>query len=310
MSQHRLTRLAFGSMQLVTSVTPAGSPDTALAATAFNAGCVEEVIDLGRDLGGLGTFDHFVDNTRANRRVVQPSGDFIPSVAEWQAWLEFLLNGTPSGSGTITYPLGTVSKWRNFAYDRTDKVFALSNVVTAGFTISAEAGGEVKLAWRGVGQDFNPAGSFPVSPTAAYLGPRFLMGDASVTVNGVGSVKCRSVAVECDWGINGERFYSSFTTATPMKTDHNIRVRLALPLREHSALWDVGAADGGVAVSIVFAFSNRSLTLTLPAVRTQVSPPGSAAGEPEIIMPWEGTAYVASGGSANTSLSAVLDATS
>lgn len=309
MSQHRLTRLAFGPLTLVTGSAP-GAPDTAVAHTRFSTGWRKDVIDLGRELGGLGTFSHSVDNTRENVHVVQPSGEFVPSVAEWQAWLEFLLNGTPSGTGTITYPLGTVSTQRNFVFDRSDDVFALSGVVTAGFDVTAEAGGEVKLAWRGVGVTGADGGAWPVSPTAAYLGTRFLMGDAAVTVGGTSSVKCRSIRLSVDYGINGERYYSSFTTATPMKTDHNITLGLTLPLREHAALWDAGASDTGVQVVLQFAYSNRSLTFTLPAVRAVAPPPESAAGDPEIMVPWEGRAYLATGVTTpNAELSATLDTT-
>ena len=146
--------------------------------------------------------------------------------------------------------------------------------------------------------------------TLAWIGLGANLGDAAVTVGGTSAVKCRSIGISFDYGIAGDRFYSSFTTATPLKTDHNIMVRLTLPLREHYALWDAGASDTGVAVVISFGYSNRSLQFSFPAVRAVAPPPESQAGDQEIFIPWEGRAYLATGVTTpNAECSATLDVT-
>lgn len=307
-AQHRLTRLAFGSdIKLVTDPTAPAAPNTAIAAIEFDSGAETEVLDLGRDLGGLGTYSHFIDNTRENRVLCRPSGRFKPSVTEWSHWLEYLMNGTPTGTSPKTFPLGTVSKWRHWAYDRTDRTYTLTNVLTGSFEITAEAGGEVILGWNGFGLRYADDGVFPASPTAAYLGNRFLMGDAAVTIGATNLVLCQRIRLSVDYAVNAERFYASFQTATPMKTDHVIRLELVLPLREHADLYEAGAGDTGVAVTITFTYGAKVLQIVCPAVRTPAPPPRSAAGDPEILLPWNGQCFNATGVTTpNSELSIIL----
>lgn len=298
----RLTRLA---MSAVDTATPIDKP---FAFTEFDPGAVTEMIDLGRDLGGLGSLSHHVDNTRANRKLVRPSMALKPSVAEWAELLQWIMYGTPTGITTKTYPLGDREVPRAVAFDDTRQDWLLTGVAVDRAVFAAQAGGELGLRLECAGVDYSHPGTFPggLDATPTPASPRLLMGDLAVTLNGVSNVKCRSATLTVSHSLNADRFFYGFTSAGPVNTDRQVTVELDLPLGLHLALADAGAVDAGVPLTLTFSYGGKVLAFSMPAVRTPTRPVRASAGEAELFVPWQGTAFVAAGGAANSELSTTL----
>jgi hypothetical protein len=281
-----------------------------VAFTEFSPNAAPEKMDMGEEFGGMGSLDHFADNFRDNRILVAPSLAGLWTVDEWYYMLPWVMNGTPSGSGPYTFPLGVPGTRRNLIFDSTVDVWNLVGCQVSRFTLSAQASGPVAGRVECQGITFDKTTSFPASPTALTFTKRFLMGDQALTATGfTGTLQPRSVSLEIDHGTNNDRFYGSFTSGGPVNTNRKITLALSLPYKLHTALWELGAAAGGVPMSLAFtaagASSNLSLTFTMPAVVAQKPPPEVA--DPELFASWKGDVVVASGGAANSSLVAVLD---
>lgn len=277
-----LSRLA----RLGVSAVGATTIDTWIGFTAFDPGCMTEQLDTGRDLN-TGTRSHFADRSRDNQIRVAPNGRFKPTVAEWGALLEWIMGGTPTGSGTVTYPLAEREVIRSMQYDDTQTVWDLAGVAVDRATFSAQAGGELELSLDCCGTTYSDGGSFAAIESAG--GPPLIMSDLSVTIGATSNVKVQSFQLEIAHNLDKERYFNSQTNAGPVAIDRAVTLSLGIPYGLHAALRAAGAAAGGVAVTCVFTFGGNSLTFSMPAVRVPDKAPAASVPQ-ELIMPWAGQA--------------------
>lgn len=297
----KLARLAMGA-------NGSDTIDQAYAFSSVSPGAREETIDIGTGLGGYGTLAHQVANVRQNSRFCQPRMSFRPSVGELANLLPWIMLGTPSGSGTITYPLGTALAARKILWDDTQEVFELNGVCCSRAAWSASSGAELTLDVDGEGTDYAIGATFPIG-LVMPAGPRLLFRDLAVTVGGT-AVKTRSVRVEVSHGVNNDRRFFGAVSSGPANMDRVVTVSLDMPYGVHKALWDAGSAAAGVAVVVPFAYGGYSLTFTMPAVRTPTVAPDARVPD-EIFLPWNGQAFTSLDVSDNVvpELTTVLDTT-
>lgn len=313
----RLTRLAMSPAYYPGDVVP--TTYSRLMFEDFRPGARREQINQMEQAGGIGTLSNLQPNVRNNRYLVEPEGTFKPNVAEWALLLPWMMNGTPSGSGTFTYPLGQVGSRRTIMFDDTEKVWALTGCQCASWTLTAQASGEVslQLSAMGVGYDDTFATAFPSGGSLTALTQtqdRFLAGDSAITATGItGAIPFRSLSLSVDHRTNNDRFFGTFVSAGPINTAREVRVRLEIPWALGQQMYAAGTGSG-LPMSLAFVVGGKSLTFTMPAVMAPAAP--VEVQDPEAFFTWEGLACVSATAAntgpsygAETELSAVLDTT-
>lgn len=265
MSRSKLARLTIGPQ----AYTPTGLPQMSLLFSSFKPNNRQEVIDIGRDLGGFGNLNHPVDLTRKNVRRCAPTARLKPSVDELVELLPWILNTVGLGTGPYAYTPDVPAKLRWLEYtDASAVVHRLLGLAVSKATFSAQAAQELVLDLELQGTDWtNPGGT-----TYPNWGNkiRFLFGDLGLTLNGV-ATPCRSFRLTVDHGIQNDRFYAGFVSAGPLNTDRTVMLDLEIPYGLAVAAWAAGQADGGVPATLAFVGVNGAvtsqLTIYLPAVR-------------------------------------------
>lgn len=315
----RLTRLALSPAYYPGDAVP--TTYTRILYEDFQPGARRERLNQQEASGGMGHLSLTAPNQRANRYFVEPRMAFKPCVPEWALLLPWMLNGVVSGSGTYTYQLGQIGSRRTVVFDDTQKVWALTGVQCAAWTLNAQAGGEVSLDIEaaGIGYDDTFATAFPSGGnlTALTQTPdRFLAGDQAIAATGVTDpIRWRSLSLRCDHRLNNDRYFGSFTSAGPINVGPRvITLRLELPWAYSQQLWLAGQGANGVPMTLAFTVGGKSLTFTMPAV-VAPAPPVDVQ-DPELFISWEALCVVHTTAAntgpsygAESELSAVLDTT-
>jgi hypothetical protein len=269
MSRSKLCRLGIGA-------------DGASAATAgllfsqFDPGHKWEPIDIGSNLGGYGLLGHPVQITRDNVKVVQPRGQFKPSLEEWALFLPWVLNTTGvDDDGEVTFTPGTAATYRVLDYHDTSIYHRLLKCAVGKATIAAQARQEVTLDLEMMGTDFSNSGSMPsLSPP---LGTRFLFADGAIAATGFSSIPARSFRIEIDHQLAQDRYYYGSIQAAPLNLDRATRLSLEIPFGLVPTFWNALADDGGLPISItltaIIGIVTSTLVFSFVAVRAPNSPP-------------------------------------
>jgi Phage tail tube protein len=246
--------------------------------------------------GVRGTRSRFIDRVRADLQHVGGQIVMQPNSYELSKLLPWWFGGTPSGSGTVTYPLADTLPARFIQVDRILKVMTYAGCVPDTITLRASQGEPMSATMDIIGQTetLGNAGSFPVTHINTANGP-FILSDLVITLGGT-TITPKSVELVIRNGIDRERFFNSVTyTGTPLCLDRNISFRTLLPYGDFSTLYNSGAPSG-VIVVMTFTYGAAVLVITMNNVafprRTPVVP-----GRQEIMLPIEGTAYGSSTGS-------------
>ena len=260
-----------------------------LAPTGFSPNCMVEQVDTTADKM-LGTRTHSVSGSVDNLRRVAPSASFKPAVSEWADLLQWFLCGTPTGTTTVTYPLGDREVDRSLVFDDTQRLWTLSNVAVNTATVAASAGGALTLDVECVGIDYalGASGSFPAG-LSFPVGPPFMMTGLSVVIGTTNPVSCRSAKITVHNDLDGERFFFGPTISGAVAQNRVVTVELEIPYGLSATLWNSGEAAAGVAVSCTFSRGAKSLVFSMPTVRA-VAPPPQSRVPGETYVTWAGQA--------------------
>lgn len=241
------------------------------------------------DLAGLrGTLARPVERERqGNRRV---SGPIVlePTAVELAAILPWLMGGTPSGSGTVTYPLADSLVDRYITVDRGSKVFTYNGCRPASWTLHGTQGEPLRLTINVVGKDETPgnSGTFPSLSLDTSTAP-FIFTDLALVINSV-TVQCPEFEVSCDWGVDTNRFFNSQTATALIATDRHIKVNTRLPYGDDSTSYNLGVA--GVAGTATFTGAGTAvLTMTFASLIFPRKSP-TVGGRQEVLLPLQGEA--------------------
>lgn len=319
----KLMRLAAGPAYFPTNsgsgldAAGANDPNCSLTFTGVAPGATEELLDLARDLGGLGTFSRPVSAVRPNVRRARPAFDLKPTSREWLNLLPWCLNGTPTGTApaAVTFPLATNrGSRRRLVLDYGTMVMELRGCQVERATFACQAAGELTARVETVAVDFAVGGSFPSSGVPLLDGPRFIMRDAQFLVGPSGSevaYPARSFSTTVAYTGAGDRVFNA-ATDDPVNADRDVTAELETPLGAAQALWGLGGSVpvrlrvpfvavvdpvGPKTVSLTFTYPN--LVFPLPAVPVRVPD--------EAFVRIAGRAYTANAASPDTELTVVVE---
>lgn len=259
--------------------------------TEFDPGVLQEFKDLN---GTRGKYDKDTERVRPVRTVVGPRYRGEPTALEWAEILEWALGGTPTGTGTLTYPLGNTApaKYVHFA-PNAGKQWKLSGVGVDVLTVRASSGDGVKCELDLVGQDFtNPSSSYPSIDLDVSTQP-FLMTDCVLTWNS-STRQIRDLTVSVRNNIDRTRYLNSQTLTALYKLKREVVWSIELPSGDYDTLWDSGTGATGASLSAVFTNGNQILTLASTAVRFPPRNPTHPF-QQEGMLRLEGEAYSAAG---------------
>jgi hypothetical protein len=247
-------------------------------------GTDEEFLDGN---GIRGTLSHDISRVRRGNRRVSGNLMFQPNAVELSLLLQWIFGGTPTGSGTVTYPLADTLVTRFVAVDRNaTNLFTYDAVAVDKAVFRADQGQILQTNLDVVGKDETISGSFPSLDIDTANGP-FIFTDLVATINST-TVSLRNIEIEVSNMIDRERFFNSPTLVTPNKQDRMITFRTELPFGDYYALYNTGPS--GVAVVATFTNGSAVLTMTMSKVAFPRKP-FPAIGRREGTMALDGICY-------------------
>jgi hypothetical protein len=273
----------FGQLGIDT-VNPVG---TRLDFQRSTLGLNQEFIDTN---GLRGTRSRSGERVRDGLRRVNGQIVLQPNSLEWASLLAWAMGGTPSGSPTVTYPLGDTLSSRFVTIDKVAKVFTYNGVCVDTMTIKGEDGPEQVLECDldcvGIDETEANAGTFPALSLDKTTQP-FRFYDAVLTLNST-TYKAKKFDFAVRNVIDRDRFFNSQTLVTVQATDRHCAFNLMLPFGDASALY--GTSVSGISASIVVTLGGAVMTINFnnvkfPRKTIEVS-------RPEILVPVEGLVYM------------------
>lgn len=240
--------------------------------------------------GMRGELDH--DISRNREGLARISGTIVtnPNVVEMALLLPWILGGTPTGSGTVTYPLASTALTRYVMADKNLGTGALRTYDTVGVdraVFSAEQGGALTLALDVVGKDETVSGNFPSIDIDTASGP-WMFHELVLTLNSV-TVTPKNFNLTIDNFLDKERFFNSQTLSAVKWQDRAMGLNCMVPAGDFQALYDAGGEDG-VTGTAVFTQGSNILTFTFG----RVALPGEdtvVEGRVENMMPLNGKIF-------------------
>ena len=244
------------------------------------------------DTDGLrGTRSRYIQNLRQGNRHVHGQIKLQPTALELSTLLPILLQGTPSGSGTVTYPLADAVTAGGFwvTVDRILKVYTYNGCQPDKITFTGRSGEPLELTVDIVGVDETvaAAASFPSLNIDVTTVP-FIFTDLVMVVNSV-TATCKDFELVIDNSIDKERFLNSPTLTAAYAMDRHVTMHTNVPYGDFSALYGTGVA--GVAATATFTGpGTQVLEFSMANIAFPRKSPSWTAGRQEEFLPLQGTA--------------------
>ncbi len=272
-----LSQLAIGT---------ADPPDKRLDFQNSTLGITQEMIDFS---GMRGTRSRGVERVRESVKQLTGSLTLYPTAVELASILQWIFWGTPSGVGTVTYPLGDTPQSRYVCLDRVIKVYTSHGVGVskARFESGPRKCLAVTLDLVGLIDAETAAGTFPAGLTLDSTTKPFMFHDSTIQIAG-NTYQSDSFVLEIDNKLNLDRFLNSLTLTEITSTDRLITYSFSLPFGDAYAAYNTGPA--GVAVTTTFTYGSQVLTLTSPKVVFKREDPPITGRNDEIMLPLNGEA--------------------
>ena len=270
-----LSRLAIG---------PTSSLSQRLDFTDFTLGVEDELKDLN---GTRGKYTKDTARVRLTQTKVQPTFRSHPTSVELSVLLPWAFGGTPTGSGTVTYPLGNATPTQFIGFDpNAGAMWLLAGVAVDEAKFRATQGEALEVDLSMVGQDYAVSGSFPNLALDTSTQP-FLFTDATLTV-GADTVQARELELTVANGIDRGRFFNSRTLTALNKLSRKVSLKLSVPFGPFTDLFGIGAV--GATVTATFTNGSAVLTFSLGSVRFTPRSPESPF-QQEVMLTLDGEAY-------------------
>lgn len=279
-----LAKLGIGAADPVTS---------ALNFSSFDVGVTRELIDTN---GTRGKF--WKDDTRTieNRKRVGPRLSTEPTAPELALLLEWIMGGTPTGSGTKTYPWSNTPAARFVHFKPVvGEEWFLSGVGVATGTLQAAVGGALSVDLDLVGQTYDATRTdFPSLTYDTTLQP-FILSHLVLVVGGV-TRATRSFGFSVNGGIDRERFLNSMTLTALLRNDGSLSMSFEVPSGDNaSQFWTSGIAGASAVATFTNPSTSAVLTITAPKLKWDAVAPNFAPASEGFIM-IQGTPHSTAGG--------------
>jgi hypothetical protein len=244
------------------------------------------------DTNGLrGTRSRFIANVRQGNRRVAGQLHLQPTAVELSNLLPWILGGSPTGSGTVTYPLAdALPTARYITVDRGPQVPTYNGCQVDRATFKGSQGEPLDLILDIVGIDetLGASGSFPNLSIDVTTQP-FIFTDLALVING-NTYNAKDIEVVIDNSIDKERFYNSQTLVSVQAMDRHVMLNTQLPYGVASAAY--GTGPGGVLATAIFTGPGTSvLEFSFVKVAFPRKSPSFTAGRQEEMLPMQGIAY-------------------
>lgn len=257
----------------------------------FNYG-VENLAVKQRIIDGNGTRGTLSSDTGRVRGGPKPTDGnitFEPNAYEMAEILHWAFGGTPTGTGTVTYPLSDTAQTRYVTADRVQKVFTYDGVAIDQITFRGGQGATLMVDAMCVAktETVANAGTFPSININDTTTP-WIFEDLTLSVNSV-TVLTKSFELQVQNFVDRQRFFNSLTLTDTLKHDRMVNFSCLLPFGDYSALY---GASGGVGVGVTATFTNGSniLTFTMGKVHFPMLSPTTPERQ-EIMLPIRGQAF-------------------
>ncbi len=241
--------------------------------------------------GVRGTRDQSVERLRAGNQVIAGTILLRPTPVELALLLPWMLGGTPSGSGPVSYPIAETLTTRFVAIDRISKVFTYAGCGVDSFTIRGRQGEpmEVELNLVAQTETIGNAGTFPALTIDTTTAP-YVFTDMVFNLNAVANVLTPEFDFTMNNMIDKDRFFNSRTLTAVTPLDRETKLNTRIPSADYTALYGAALAasgvNAGVAASMVFTNGLSVFTITMPKVSFPKKSP-NIAGKTEEFMPLE-----------------------
>jgi hypothetical protein len=262
----------------------------------FDPGVEIEFKDMNGNVGALDLLDSHV---RENRITNISTLRLQPTPLELAYILQWALGGTPTGSGTLTYPLAnTVPAYFIWYLPNQGTQWQLQNSAIDVMTIRGSSGEPLDVELKIVSQTYsNPSTGFPAE-TIDQTSPPFLFSDSAsgITFNSVSSTLLQDFSLTVDNGIDKTRFLNSLTLTVLQKIIRTITWGINFPAGNYDSGWNAALAAGTELIAVFTQPTGTAvLSLTSPAVRLKPKSPAIPL-QREVFLRLEGRAFVDSGG--------------
>jgi hypothetical protein len=247
--------------------------DTALQFRDFDPGVRRELRDTNSTRG---TFFKDGNRIRENRRVVAPRFSSEPTAPEWAVLLPWIMSGTPTGAGTLTFPWADTVASRNLHFKPiAGEEWFLGSVGINTATLRAASGEPLSVDLDMLGITHNDAhATLPALSYDQTLQP-YILSDLSLTVGGIAR-KCREFSLVVNCGLDAGRYLNSLELTALQKLSASFVLTVDVPSGDNAALWKLGVS----ATAFVATFTNPQTSAVLTISAADVRFPGISPAHP------------------------------
>lgn len=221
-----------------------------------------------RDMNGTrGKYTKDDARVRQNRTIVAPRVRCQPTAVELASLLTWATGGSPSGSGTVTYPLGDSVNTKYVWYKpAVGTGWKLSSIGVDSMTIRGSSGEPLDVELDLVGETYSfTSTSFP-STTLDLTTQPFLFTDLALTTSS-SSRNIRDFTFSIRNNIDRSRFLNSLTLTALNKLSRQVSWSIDMPAGDYDSDFNSALTSGVAAVATFTGPSTQVLVITSGAVR-------------------------------------------
>jgi hypothetical protein len=253
-----LARLGIGTTSTV---------DSALDYREFGPGIRRELRDMN---GTRGSFNKFGNRVRVNRNVITPRLVAEPTVTEWTKYFPWIMDGTPTGTTTLTYPMANTTAER-FVHQApaAGESYLLTGVAVDNATLRASSGEPLSLELDLLGRTYSDSpAAFPAITLDTVTQP-FILSDLILTVASVAR-ECRDFSFMVRKNLDRNRYLNSLNLTRTQKLARQISCAISIPSGDNAATWNLGEA--GATLTAVFTNPNSAAVLSISCIDWRFTP--------------------------------------
>jgi len=203
-----------------------------------------------RDMNGTrGKFTKDDSRVRQNRTTISPSLTCQPTAVELANILKWVMGGTPTGSPTVSYPLGNDALARSMWYlPNAGTGWQLLNVAVDSMTIHSSSGEPLTVTLDLVGLTYNKTStSYPATALDISTQP-YIFSDLALTYGGATNL-VRDMSLSIRNNIDRSRFLNSLTLTALYKLHREVAWSIEIPAGDYDDEWDDALTSGVASVA-------------------------------------------------------------